>query len=447
MFMEHVGNLDLNSLIKNNDRILVAFSGGPDSVFLVKKLLELKNEINFEFSICYINHKLRNEAYFEENWIKNFAKKYDLKYYIFRVDVLGFSKKKKISIETAGRILRYKILNKISKIENYNKIATAHHLNDAFETFLLNTIRGSGIFGLVLKPKYKNIIRPLILYSKEEILSSLNTDEYLIDKTNFQSEFSRNFIRNEVVSRIKEKFPNYIKGFRKTYLNLLELNNYYSRKFKKLFRASLIYKDNNIKIFRRNNFLNVKNYELKMFFSKIIKEPSFEHLEMILKIVKNEGKTNISKNYFFEVRANFIGIYKKPLNFDYLLYIYPKNEIIYIKEYGMKIIVSVSNKPKIGPFILNFNLSKIFGPIVIRKRKKGDRVSNKKVKEVFIDYKIPNFIKNFIPIVEKEKKLYIPVEGYCEKGEKFLIIEFQCPIFKEIKVLNKRGPLKNFQKL
>jgi len=438
MFMEHVGNLDLNSLIKNNDRILVAFSGGPDSVFLVKKLLEFKNKVDFDFAICYVNHKLRKEAYFEESWVKKFAKRHNLKCYIIRVNVLRFSKRKKVSIETGGRILRYRVLNRISRRENYNKIATAHHLNDAFETFLLNAIRGSGIIGLVLKPKRKNIIRPIILYSKDEILSSLSNEEYLVDQTNFQSEYSRNFIRNEIVSKIKEKFPNYIKGFKKTYLNLLELNNYYIRKFKKLFRASLIYKDKNIKIFKRDNFLNIESCELKMFFSKIMKEPSFEHLEMILKIIKNEGKINISKNYFFEVRANFIGIYKKPLNFDYLLYVYPNNGIIYIKEYGMKIIVSVSNKPKIGPFILNFNLSKIFSPIVIRKRKKGDKISNKKVKEVFIDYKIPNFIKNFIPIIEKEQKLYLPIEGYFESGEKFLIIEFQCPIFKEIKVLNKR---------
>ncbi|MEO0224146.1 MAG: tRNA lysidine(34) synthetase TilS [candidate division WOR-3 bacterium] len=424
----------MNSLIKNNDRILVAFSGGPDSVFLVKKLLELKNKINFEFSICYINHKLRDEAYLEEEWVKNFSKKYNLKYYIVRVDVLDFSKKKKISIETAGRILRYRILNKISRRDNYNKIATAHHLNDALETFLFNSIRGSGIFGLVLKPKYKNIIRPLILYSKEEILSFLSKDEYLIDKTNFQSEFSRNFIRNEIVSRIKEKFPSYIKGFRKTYLNLLELTNYYRKKFKKLFRVSLIYKDSNIKIFKRESFSSLKSYELKMFFSKIVKEPSFEHLERILKIMKNEGKINISRNYFFEVRGNFVGIYKKKLNFDYLFYIYPKNEIIYIKEYNMKIIVSVSNKPKIGKFIINFNLKNIFSPIIIRKRKKGDKISNKKLKEIFINYKIPNFIKDFIPVVQKDGKLYSPIKGYFESGEKFLIIEFQCPIFNEIKV-------------
>ncbi len=433
MFMEHVGNLDLSSLIKNNDRILVAFSGGPDSVFLVKKLLALKNEINFELSICYINHKLRDEAYFEEEWVKNFAKKHNLKYYIFRVDVLGFSKKKKISIETAGRILRYRILNKISRLKNYNKIATAHHLNDAFETFLLNAIRGSGIFGLVLKPKYKNIIRPLILYSKEEILSSLSSEEYLIDKTNFQSEFSRNFLRNEVVNKIKEKFPSYIKGFRKTYLNLLELNNYYSKKFKKLFKVSLIYKDKNIKIFRRKNFLTIENNELKMFFSKIIKEPSFEHLERILEIIKNEGKINISKNYFFEVRNNFIGIYKKPLNFDYFIYLYPRNETIYIREYNMKIIVSISNKPKIGAFILSFNLNKIFSPIIIRKRRRGDRVSKKKIKEILINYKIPNFIKNFIPIVQRDEKLYFPIEGYHESGEKFLVIQFECPIFCALK--------------
>jgi tRNA(Ile)-lysidine synthase len=418
--------------IKNNDRILVAFSGGPDSVFLVKKLLELKNKINFDFAICYINHKLRKEAYFEEHWVKEFAKRYNLKYYIIRVDVLEFSKRKKISIETAGRILRYRILKKISRRENYNKIATAHHLNDAFETFLLNAIRGSGIIGLVLKPKYKNIIRPLILYSKDEILNSLNKDEYLVDQTNFQSDFSRNFIRNEVVSKIKQKFPNYIKAFKKTYLNLLELENYYTKKFKKLFKNSLIYRDKSIKIFKRKNFLNLKKQEIKMFFSKIIKEPNYYHLNNLLKILKNEGKINISKNYFFEVRNDFIGIYKKPLKFNYFLYIYPKNEIFYINEYKMKIKITISDKPKFGKFIINFNLNNFFSPIIIRRRKKGDRIGSKKLKEIFINYKIPNFLKDFIPIIEKDDKIYIPIEGYFENGQKFIIIEFECPIFKAL---------------
>jgi tRNA(Ile)-lysidine synthetase-like protein len=155
-------------------------------------------------------------------------------------------------------------------------------------------------------------------------------------------------------------------------------------------------------------------------------------LNNLLKILKNEGKINISKNYFFEVRDDFIGIYKKPLKFNYFLYIYPKNEIFYINEYQMKIKIIISDKPKFGKFIINFNLNNFFSPIIIRRRKKGDRIGSKKLKEIFINYKIPNFLKDFIPIIEKDDKLYIPIEGYAENGQKFIIIEFECPIFKAL---------------
>jgi len=422
MYMEHADSLALNLLVKNNDRILVAFSGGPDSVFLVKKLLEFKKYKNFEFAICYINHKLRDEAYLEEEWVKNFARKYNLNYYIKRVDVKAFSKKKKISIETAGRILRYRILNYISKRENYNKIATAHHLNDAFETFILNSIRGSGIFGIVLKPKYKNIIRPIILYSKEEILNSLEQDEYIIDRTNFESIFSRNFIRNEVISKIKLKFPNYIKGFKKTYLNLLEISKKLQTEMKAIYKKSLIFKSKEIKIFKREVFLNLSDEKIKLFFSKIIKEPSFEHLNEISKIIKNEGKINIKENYFFEVRGNFIGIYKNKLKFNYFIYVYPKPYEIQLNE--LKILIRISEKPVLKPFCLNFNIYKIFSPIIIRKRKKGDRIGNKKLKEILINYKIPNFLKDFLPVIQKDDKIIFPIKPYLEKSENYLIIEF-----------------------
>ncbi len=429
--MQHVDNLDFSFLIKPNDKILLAFSGGPDSVFLVKKLLMLKSKMDIEFAICYINHMLREEAFEEENWVLEFAKKNNLKCYIRRVNVLNFSKRKKISIETAGRILRYRILKKIAMRNNYNKIATAHHLNDALETFILNSIRGSGIFGLVLKPKYKNIIRPIILYSKEEILANLNENEYLVDKTNFENIYSRNFIRNEILAKIKEKFENYLKGFKNTYLNLLEMVRIYEREMKVIYKKAIIYKDRNIKIFRRDVFLKLEEQNIKLFFSKLIREPSRMHLNYILKAIKDEGKLNLAKNYFFEVRGNFIGIYKRPLKFDYLIYIYPKPSIIYINEYKMKIIVEISQKPILENFTLNFNLYKIFSPIIIRKRKKGDRIGNKKLKKILIDYKIPNLLKDFLPIIQKDDNIYIPLKPYVEEAKLYLVIRFESDLLKE----------------
>ncbi len=431
MSMQHADNLDLSSLIKPNDRILLAFSGGPDSVFLAKKLLSLRSKMDIDFAICYINHMLREEVFEEEKWVLEFAKSNNLKCYIRRVNVIKFSKKKGISIETAGRILRYRVLKKIAIRNNYNKIATAHHLNDALETFILNSIRGSGIFGLVLKPKYKNIIRPIILYSKDEILANLGESEYLIDRTNFETNYSRNFIRNEILAKIKERFSNYLKGFKNTYLNLLEMVRTYEKRMKAIYKKAIIYKDRNIKIFRRDVFLELEEQNTKLFFSKLIREPSRSHLNNILRTIEDEGKLSLAKDHFFEARGNLIAIYRKPLKFDYLIYIYPKPSIIYINDYKMKIIVEISQKPILENFTLNFNLYNIFSPIIIRKRKKGDRIGKKKLKKILIDYKIPNFLKDFLPIVQKDDKIYIPIKPYFEDAKLYLVIRFEFGLLKE----------------
>ncbi len=97
----------------------------------------------------------------------------------------------------------------------------------------------------------------------------------------------------------------------------------------------------------------------------------------------------------------------------------------------MKIIVEISQKPILENFTLNFNLYNIFSPIIIRKRKKGDRIGKKKLKKILIDYKIPNFLKDFLPIVQKDDKIYIPIKPYFEDAKLYLVIRFEFGLLKE----------------
>ena len=188
-FSKQLKNLKREEIIKKNDKILIAFSGGPDSVFLFYLLNYLKSEYNLELALMYVNHNLRSDVDNDLNFVKDFSKKNDVKLYIESVDVNSHSKKMKKSIELAARELRYEALEKVFQKEGFTKIATGHNLDDNVETFIFRLLRGTSVTGLKSIPKTReNIIRPILDFEKSEILSFLKNKnyKYIIDYTNNQ---------------------------------------------------------------------------------------------------------------------------------------------------------------------------------------------------------------------------------------------------------------------
>ena len=165
-----------NSLINNNDKIVVAVSGGPDSMCLLNVLCDLKNTFKEKYNICYelfvahVNHMIREESEYEKEYVENFCKLKNTPFYYLKKDVKKISKELKISEEACGRMVRYDFFEEIREKTNSTIIATAHNLNDDVETILLNIIRGTGLNGLTgIDYKFKNIIRPLLDIKKSEI--------------------------------------------------------------------------------------------------------------------------------------------------------------------------------------------------------------------------------------------------------------------------------------
>jgi tRNA(Ile)-lysidine synthase len=163
------------SLIRANDRILVAFSGGPDSTALVLLLLELKEEFPFQIYLAHFNHKLRKEADRDEKHVRKFAEKYNLPLVVGYKNVKEYAKTYSKNIEEAARDLRYAFLKEKAKKINANKIALGHTITDQAETILMRIIRGTGLKGLgaIYPVKEEIFIRPLIEIEKEEILNYL----------------------------------------------------------------------------------------------------------------------------------------------------------------------------------------------------------------------------------------------------------------------------------
>ncbi len=196
-------------LIDAGDSILVALSGGADSVFLLEFLLKYKRRFNLDIAAFHLNHNLRGkEANIDEQFCKNLGVKKRIPFFSISKNVKLFAKRNRMSLEEAGRELRYGELHRIAKKNNYTKIATAHNSDDNAETVLLNLIKGAGIKGLSGIPERREkIIRPVLILSKKEILDYLHNKKtnYRIDSSNVENDYQRNYLRNEIIPLIKDK--------------------------------------------------------------------------------------------------------------------------------------------------------------------------------------------------------------------------------------------------
>ena len=413
------------NLIENNDIIVVGFSGGPDSVFLVEMLKKLKNFINFKIYLVHINHLLRGEdADSDENFSFEYAKKNNLEIFTKRIPVKEIAKEMGKTLEEVGREERYKFFSEIYETVGANKIATAHNKDDQIETFLFRLIRGTSLQGLEgIKIKNNNIIRPISEIYKKDILEYLNKNEiqYKIDKTNFENEFTRNSIRLDLIPFIEER---------------------YNIKFKdKIFSLIEEIRENN-----QNNSLNLSDYtdtENKMILQKIKILSNFDR-KNLLTLFLNQKNIEVNRNKIDEINSLIKSNGTKKIDLDKTyrivkdythLYIEEKKEVPIINKLiqlkipseqifdNFKISVNIVENLDIPKQKNQYLLYTLYNDIIeVRYRKDGDRIfldekHSKKVKEVFIEQKILKDMRDRLPIflynnnifwIYNVKKAYIP---------------------------------------
>lgn len=196
------------NLLEKGDKLLIALSGGPDSLFAIHFFNKFKAKFGIEISAMHVNHLLRmDESDQDEIFCESICKELNINFASAKVDVKGFANNKKQSIEEAARNLRYQKLSEYASKINATKIVTAHNLEDNTETVLLNLFRGTGLKGAGGIPiRRDNIIRPFLSTSKRDILNYLDSKkiEYRIDSSNLENDFTRNYLRNEIIPKIKE---------------------------------------------------------------------------------------------------------------------------------------------------------------------------------------------------------------------------------------------------
>lgn len=198
---------DNNLLNPETDRLLLAVSGGPDSVAMA----DIIHRIGIRFAICHVNFQLRGaDSDADEIFVRQLAKKYGVEIFAMRADTHRYAQEKGMSIEMAAREIRYSYFGRIMDQHGYTLTAVAHHQDDAIETLILNLTRGAGIRGLTgIRVKNNRIIRPLLCLSRGEIenyLKERNLDSRT-DKTNLETEFARNKIRNLVIPILEQINP------------------------------------------------------------------------------------------------------------------------------------------------------------------------------------------------------------------------------------------------
>lgn len=401
-----------NNLISKNETILIAFSGGADSVFLAEYLLSIKEKLNLTLKMSHIEHGIRGkESLKDYEFSKSYASKHNIEFFECHIDAVNESKKAKMGVEEYSRKRRYEFFDTIK----CDKIATAHNLTDNVETMLFRIARGTSIHGLCSIPvKRDKIIRPLLSVSGEEIRNYLNENniEYCVDSTNTDNDYSRNYIRNVIIPEFKNINSGFIHNAAKLINNINETEKIISDYTDKIYNTVLT--DNKLLIAKLKEQSDgvIKRIIIKYFKDNDIELDTW-HLSDILKLLDKRGKIQIKDNIFAFSDTGFLRCGKfTDTDFDKISI--DKRIISVNSEKDFLNNCELLNKK----FDFYCDCDKIIGNVYVRKRKEGDYIApsnrncTKSLKKLFNEYHIAVEKRNSIPIICDDSGI-IGVYGYC----------------------------------
>ena len=286
---------------------VLAISGGVDSMVLAN--LFLIN--NLKFSIAHCNFQLRGkESDDDELFIKKWCSEKDIKLYNKKFSTEDYCKNNKLTIQMGARELRYEWFRELIDKEKYDFIVTAHHIDDQLETFIINSIRGTGIDGLVGIPdKINKIIRPLLMSSKDQIIeySKVNKINYREDSSNDKEDYLRNKIRHSVIPYLKSDDDNVLLKFKTTIENLNSTKIFVKKVISKVRDRVFIYEGENI----ITNISLLKDLDpIEFYIHELYKDFEFNYKEVMKLFDSDSGKQISSANYNMTKQKNNLIISK-----------------------------------------------------------------------------------------------------------------------------------------
>ncbi len=440
LFTRFQDEIKKNKQITKSDRILVAFSGGKDSVCLLFLLLELRERFHFDLGACHVHHGIRgSEADEDLAFCRDFCMAKNVPFYAEYIDTPTFAKSNGLGLEESARILRYDALAKVATKDGYNKIATAHTASDQAETILLHLIRGSGFHGMRGIPSRRgNIIRPLLPFYKEEILAFLNNlhIEFKEDSTNADTIYSRNRLRANILPEIKKINP----MAERSLVRFSEIAEEQSALVAAL--CSRWETENAIEpesgsiplkplvlLIRQEAMIPILREALSRMAKKEEIVIDFQHYKSLISLLKSpsEGKIiEIAKGFSFWIENNSLRFGKHDFHrrrIEYQVKLCVGENVLPIPNTVLKLsdkrrgkVINVNKKL----LIISAAFDKIEGVLFARNRKDGDQIRiggmNKSLKKVFQEAKIPLKDRDRIPLICDDLGIvWIPYVGLCDR--------------------------------
>lgn len=417
-----------NSLITKEDEILLAISGGIDSMVM----LDLFDKSGMNFAIAHCNFKLRMfESDDDELFVRQIAHRYNVDIYVNWCNTKEYTQEKKISIQEAARELRYGWFNQVCAHNNFTKVAVAHHLDDKIETFFINLARGAGIKGLKSIPLVRNnIIRPLMFTTRQEIeeYAKENMLEYREDSSNSKDYYTRNKIRHHLIPKLEEISPGFTNSIKKSIDNLDDserlLRSVIDEKIKELF----INNPNGTKKVKIEELKKLKPFNVWMY--QLLSNFGFirQNTNAICDTLAEENNTGLrfnSPDYELLIdRKDLIlrEVIKKTTSRIYNIpdnkpYITTPLKINFVKSSKTENISFSDNKN-----IAYFDYDKLEFPLTLRKWKSGDRIfpygmkGSKLISDILIDNKVDSFEKENVYVI-LSGKMIIWLVGYRSSNE------------------------------
>lgn len=418
--IEHYG------LLKPESSVVAAVSGGCDSCVLLDILYRLSLEWKLKITVCHINHNLRgDESDSDEAFVRGLCSKYKIPCRVLNTDVASYGKKHGLSIEDAGRKLRYEFFEKCADDMNEAAlIATAHSLSDCEETYIFNSARGASLSGICgIPPKRGRVIRPLIEFSREQIegYAKLNHIDYVTDSTNLTDEYTRNKIRHSVIPLMKEINPAFDKAFLRLMRNLSQTRDYMDER-----ATALLNEARTAAGYFAVPIANAEPALKARAVAMLLEEMNFTlDNDRTLRICEKLGedfKEELSKNCYIVSKNSFITkTEKEKEDFEIEEKAFSEGKILLNDEKTAKISLlsqeEFKNSYNVKEIVLKdtFDFDKIVGKAVLRKRKEGDRADvhggTKTLKKLFIEEKIPKEKRNSILVIADDRGV-IWIEGF-----------------------------------
>ncbi len=417
-----------HAMIENGDTVLIAVSGGADSMALLNGLHALQSQLNCNLHVVHIDHSLRHDSANDAEYVRKHASRLEISFSLHTIDVSQLSKEWKLSIEAAARKVRYEFYETTCAKTGATKVALGHHKDDIAETVLMNLIRGTGSTGLkgIAPIRDGKYIRPLATFTRKDIETYLKSIDIVTkeDPTNTDKQFLRNRIRHELIPILEQDYnPNIKNGLCRTaeilgseteYLETIAQQTYTECKQTDSNPASIVlnrqkFQQNHIALQRR-----ILRYAISDIMGQL-NDISYDHCQTILDIIHGEkpnAKFTLRDEFTFK-RAYQELIFERTSDkfndFEYILNI-PGKTILSIPNAVITVTfvdMATDCVPSIpdGVNEAMFDCSKINYPLSVRNRRQGDRFQpfgmqgTKKVKDYFIDKKVPQDQRNRIPLL------------------------------------------------